>query len=38
MYAVEIMSEGTIYIPNLMTIGSGIQAILKALPQQLERL
>jgi hypothetical protein len=39
-YAADIISGGMMYehIPSLMTIGSGIRAILSALPQQFERL
>jgi hypothetical protein len=36
-YAVEMASDGMIYIPSLMTIGSGIRVILRVLPQQFER-
>jgi hypothetical protein len=38
MYAVEIGSGGMIYIRNFITIDSGIRVILRALPQQFERL
>jgi hypothetical protein len=38
MYAAEMASGGTIYIPSYMKIGSGIQAMLKLLPQQLGRM
>jgi hypothetical protein len=34
-YAVEMGSGGMIYIPSFMTIGSGIQVILRLLPRQL---
>jgi hypothetical protein len=37
-YTVEMASGGMIYIPSLMTIGSGIRVILRILPQQFERL
>jgi hypothetical protein len=37
-YADEVASSGTIYTPIFMTIGSGIQAVLRLLPQQFERL
>jgi hypothetical protein len=37
-YTVEMASGGMIYIPSLMTIGSGIRVILRALPKQFERL
>jgi hypothetical protein len=37
-YTVEMASGGMIYIPSFMKIGSGIQLILKVLPQQFERL
>jgi hypothetical protein len=37
-YAVQIVSDVMIYIPRLMTIGSGIEVILRLLPQQFERL
>jgi hypothetical protein len=36
-YAVGMASGGVIYIPSLMTIGSGIRVILRVLPQQSER-
>jgi hypothetical protein len=35
---VEMASSGMIYIPILMTIGSGIRIILRVIPQQFERL
>jgi hypothetical protein len=38
MCAVEMTSDGMILIPSFMMSGSGIQLILKVLPQQLERL
>jgi hypothetical protein len=38
MYAIEMASGGMIYIPSLMTIGSGIHVILRVLSQQFERL
>jgi hypothetical protein len=38
MYAVKITSGGMVYIPGSMTFGSGIQEILRMLPQQYERL
>jgi hypothetical protein len=37
-YAAEMVSGGLIHIQSFMTIGSGIQVILRILPQQLERL
>jgi hypothetical protein len=37
-YTVEMASDGMIYIPSFMKIGSGIQVILMLLPQQHERL
>jgi hypothetical protein len=37
-YAVEMASDGKIYAPSFMTIGSGICVILRVLPQQAERL
>jgi hypothetical protein len=36
--AIEIASDGMMYIPSFMKIGSGIQAILRLLPRQSERL
>jgi hypothetical protein len=33
-----MVSGGIMYIPSFMTIGSGIQVILRVLPQQFERL
>jgi hypothetical protein len=38
MYIVEMTSDGMTHISNFMAIGSGFQAILRALSQQLERL
>jgi hypothetical protein len=35
---IEMASNGIIYIPSFMKIESGIQVILRVLPQQLERL
>jgi hypothetical protein len=35
-FAVEMTSHGMIYIPNFMTVGSGIRVILRALSQQIE--
>jgi hypothetical protein len=32
-YAVEMASDGMLYIPNYMKTGSGIQAILRLLPR-----
>jgi hypothetical protein len=32
--AIEVASCGMIYIPSFMTIGSGIQVVLRLLPQQ----
>jgi hypothetical protein len=37
-YAVEMALGCMIYIPSLMTIGSGIRVILRVLRQQFERL
>jgi hypothetical protein len=37
-YAVEMASCSMIHIPGLMTIGPGIQVILRLLPQQSEML
>jgi hypothetical protein len=37
-YAVEMTSGGITYMPSLITIGSGIRVILRALPQQFEGL
>jgi hypothetical protein len=34
--AIEIDSNGMIYIPSFMTIGSGIRVILRALPLNLK--
>jgi hypothetical protein len=34
----EMVSGAMIYVPSSMTIGSGIQVILRLLPQQFERL
>jgi hypothetical protein len=36
-YIVEMASDGMIYIPSFMKIGSGIQVILRLLPQQSKR-
>jgi hypothetical protein len=33
-YAIKVASGAMIYISDFMTIGSGIQAILRLLPQQ----
>jgi hypothetical protein len=38
MYAVKVTSDGMTHNPSFMTIGSGIQVILRVLPQQFERL
>jgi hypothetical protein len=38
MCAFEMTSGGMIYIPSFMLSGSGIQLILRVLPQQFERL
>jgi hypothetical protein len=38
VYAIEMASGSMIYIPSFMTIGSGIQVILRLLRQQFERL
>jgi hypothetical protein len=35
-YTLEMASDGMIYIPSLMKIGSGIQFILRVLPQHFE--
>jgi hypothetical protein len=37
-YTVEMASGGMIYVPRLVTIGSGIRMILRVLPQQFQRL
>jgi hypothetical protein len=37
-YAADLASDGMIYIPSFVTIGSGIQVILRLLPQIFERL
>jgi hypothetical protein len=37
-YTVDMVSDGMIYIPAFMKIGSGIQVILRLLPRQFERL
>jgi hypothetical protein len=37
-YTVEMSSGGMTYMPSFMTIGSGVQVILRVLPQQLEML
>jgi hypothetical protein len=37
-YAIKMASGGMIYVPSFMTISSGIQIILRILPQQFERL
>jgi hypothetical protein len=37
-YAVEMASVGMIYIPTFKMTGSGIQVMLRLLPQQYERL
>jgi hypothetical protein len=37
-YIVEMYSGDMIYVPSLMTIGSGIRVILRELPEQFERL
>jgi hypothetical protein len=36
--AVEMISDGMTYISGFMMFGSGIQVILRVLPQQFERL
>jgi hypothetical protein len=38
MYAIEIASCGMLYLSSFMKIVTGIQAVLKVLPQQFERL
>jgi hypothetical protein len=35
---VEIASGDMMYVPSLMTIGSGVRVIIRVLPQQFERL
>jgi hypothetical protein len=35
VYATEMTSGGIIYVPNLITVCSGIRVILRVLPQQL---
>jgi hypothetical protein len=37
-YAVEMFISTMIYISSFMTVGTGIQVILRLLPKQLERL
>jgi hypothetical protein len=37
-YTVDVASDGMIYIPSLVTIGSGIGIILRVLPEQFESL
>jgi hypothetical protein len=37
-YASKMAPGGMIHIPSLIMIGSGIQVILRVLPQQFERL
>jgi hypothetical protein len=37
-YTAEKASEGMMYIPSLMMVGSGIQVTLRLLPRQSERL
>jgi hypothetical protein len=37
-YTVEMASDGVMYIPSFIKIGSGIKVILRLLPQQFERL
>jgi hypothetical protein len=37
-YTVEMASDGMTYTPTFIKIGSGIQAILRLLPRQSERL
>jgi hypothetical protein len=38
MYAVGMATGGMIYIPSFTAIGSGIQVILRVLPEQFGRL
>jgi hypothetical protein len=38
MYTFEMASDCMIYIPSFKTIGSGIQVLLRLLPQQFEGL
>jgi hypothetical protein len=35
MYAIDMISDGMSYVPSFMTIGSGIQVILRVFSQQL---
>jgi hypothetical protein len=37
-YAVELASDGMIYVPYSMRVGSNIQVLLRLLQQQFERL
>jgi hypothetical protein len=37
-YTIAVASDGMIYIPHFMKIGSGIQVILRLLPEKFERL
>jgi hypothetical protein len=37
-YSVDVASNGIIYVPRLMKIGSDIHVILRLLPRQSERL
>jgi hypothetical protein len=37
-YAVQMVGDGMIYVPNFITAGSDIQVILRVLSQQFERL
>jgi hypothetical protein len=38
LYAIQMVSGGMVYIPSFITIGSGIQVILRLLPQPFEGL
>jgi hypothetical protein len=38
MHAVEMISDGIIYVPSVMKILSGIRVILRVLPKQSEML
>jgi hypothetical protein len=37
-YAVEMASDGLMYVPSLMKIDSGIRVMLRVLSQQFQRL
>jgi hypothetical protein len=36
-YTIQMASGGIMYVPGLITIGSGIRVILRVLPQHFER-